>query len=83
MDKNIDIILQFDAYLTNEVIMLGTDSGGHDCLTLKGWDEIKNGEGVAADEVFSYLNTWGTSDKISKTRKNEQKIYYKKNQIPQ
>lgn len=36
----------------------------HDRLTLKGWDEIKNGEGLPADEVFSYLDTWGTSEEI-------------------
>lgn len=36
----------------------------HDRLTLKGWDEIKNGEGLPADEIFSYLDTWGASEEI-------------------
>lgn len=36
----------------------------HDRRTLKGWQEIEDGSGVPAAEIFSYLDTWGTNDRL-------------------
>ena len=34
----------------------------HDRRTLKGWQEIEDGSNVPTEQIFSYLDTWGTSD---------------------
>lgn len=30
----------------------------HDRQTLKGWDEIKEGEGIPVEAIHSFLDTW-------------------------
>lgn len=34
----------------------------HDKRTLSGWQEIQSGQGVPADEVFAYLDSWKTPE---------------------
>lgn len=36
----------------------------HDRLTLKGWGQIQNGEGLPAEEIYSDLFKWGPDEEI-------------------
>lgn len=36
----------------------------HDRLTLKGWQQVENGEGLPADEIYADLDAWGTQEEI-------------------
>lgn len=41
-----------------------TEADRHDRLTLKGWQQVGNGEGLPVDEIYSYLGTWGAEEEI-------------------
>lgn len=36
----------------------------HDRLTLKGWEQVANGEGLPVDEIYATLDTWGTEEEV-------------------
>jgi len=36
----------------------------HDRLTLKGWHQIENGEGLSPEDVYAYLDTWGPDEPV-------------------
>lgn len=36
----------------------------HDRLTLKGWQQIENGEGLPPEDIYAYLDTWGPDEPI-------------------
>lgn len=46
-------------YLRNKSV-----SDKHDQMTLEGWRQIENGEGIPASEIEAFLKTWGPAEEI-------------------
>lgn len=48
----------------DEFLKRQTGEDEHDRLTLKGWEQIQDGEGLPIDEIYRTLESWGAEPEV-------------------